>query len=201
VARSHPTGEQMRRSPLAHLAGEGAGSEGAAVAIAERPFLTKVNLRGDPDDPDFRDAVEGALGCALPREPNTTATAGDVTVLWLGPDEWLVVAPANQEDERVGALGAALRLRVAAVTDVSEGRTVVRIGGPRARDVLAKGCGLDLHPRAFAPGRCAQTGFARTHVILHQVDATPTYDLYVERSFAEYLWLWLADAAAEYRAA
>ena len=54
---------------------------------------------------------------------------------------------------------------------------------------------LDLHPRAFAPGRCARASLAKTVVLIHQTDDQPTFDLYVDRSYAEYLWQWLEDAA------
>ena len=75
---------------------------------------------------------------------------------------------------------------------------MIRVTGPRARDLLAKGCPLDLHPSLFAKGACAQTVMAKAGVLIHAVDDGPTYDLYVLRSFAEYLWRWLEDAAQEY---
>jgi sarcosine oxidase subunit gamma len=100
-------------------------------------------------------------------------------------------------------LRAALAEQRCAVTDVSESRTCIHVRGPRARDLLAKGCPLDLHPRVFGPGRCAGTLMAKAGVTLHQVagdDAPdgPAYDLYTTRSFADYLWRWLEDAAREY---
>ena len=89
----------------------------------------------------------------------------------------------------------------AAVTDLSASRTIVEIAGPRARDLLQKGCGLDLHPRAFGPGQCAQTLFARLPVIIDQLSAAPSYRLYVRRSSARWLCDWLIDAAEEFRLA
>src|SRR3546814_8163491 len=104
----------------------------------------------------------------------------------------------------LGALRTALVGMAATVLDLSDARTVIRLAGFGAPDVLARGCSLDLHPRSFAPGAVAQSTIAKAGVILHQVDGPereggPVYDIYVARSFAEYLWLWLADAAAEYR--
>jgi sarcosine oxidase subunit gamma len=61
--------------------------------------------------------------------------------------------------------------------------------------VLAAGCALDLHPRAFGPGRCAQTLLARAAVILEQTSGEPAYRIYVRPSFAGYLADWLRDAA------
>ena len=59
------------------------------------------------------------------------------------------------------------------MTDVSAQRTTLELSAPGARDVLAQGCSLDLHPRAFGPGDCAQTLLARAAVILHQTELDP----------------------------
>jgi sarcosine oxidase subunit gamma len=68
--------------------------------------------------------------------------------------------------------------------------------------VLAKGCPLDLHPRAFATGNCAQSLLAKASVLIHlpndDAQRGPTFDLYVARSFAHYLFAWLEDAGREY---
>jgi len=169
----------------------------AGVTLCERRFLGKVVVRGEPTR-RFRDAVRKAIGVEPPREPDTAVTHAERTVLWLGPNEWLVVTPPGDEDASVTALRAALEGHHAAVVDVSEGRTVIGLAGAHAREVLMKGCPLDVHPRAFAPGRCAQTRYAKATVLIHQTADAPAYDLYVERSFADYLWAWLEDGAAEY---
>ena len=189
-----------RESPLAHLdrTARGMADAGAAgVLLCERPFRGQINLRGDPDDLRFRAALETALGIAPPFEPNTSTAGHGLVVLWLGPDEWLVATPGDG-GEVAGALSAGLAGRPGALIEVGEARTVIGIGGRNAREVLMKGCGLDLHPRVFGPGRCAQSTLARAQVILHQTDAAPAFDVYVHRSFAAYLWLWLEDAAEEY---
>ena len=189
-----------RQSPLAHLGLERRAKDDAPVRITEDSFRTQINLRGDAGKDAFRQAVATALDLALPRVPNTTATAGGRTALWLGPDEWLVVAPPNDDGELPRTLRQALIGVAAAVTDISEARTVTIVSGPHARDVLAKGCALDLHPQEFAPGCCAQSTIETLDVILHQTDEVPSYELFVHRSFAEHLWLWLEDAALEYDA-
>jgi len=174
----------------------GSGAEGAVMV--EHPHLGKINLRGDGADPAFRDAVEGAIGVAPPLEPNTAGAAGRNAVLWLGPDEWLVVTPAGGQGTAEAALNEALQGRHASIVDTSDARTTIRLHGVHARDVLAKGCPLDLHPRSFGPGRCAQSLIAKADVLIHQVDDAPTYDIHVLCSFARYLWDWLADAAKEF---
>lgn len=191
-----------RRSALAHhglsARARTGKSDDAGVVLSELPFRHQFALRGDAKDPAFLDAVKKAIGVAPPTEPNTVAGAADLKkgprILWLGPDEWLVV---GAEDTGT-ALSSVTEGLHAAVVDVSDGRTVISISGGNARDMMAKGCPLDLHPSIFARGRGAQTLIAHAHVILHLVDDTPHFEIYVHRSFADYLWRWLEDAAREY---
>jgi sarcosine oxidase subunit gamma len=147
-------------------------------------------------------AVGRTLDLLLPTEPNTTADRGDLTALWLGPDAWLLTCPPGDFAALTGSLRAALADVHAAITDVSDGRVALRLAGPNARDVLAKGCPLDLHPRAFATGSCAQSLLAKASVLIHlpndDAQRGPTFDLYVARSFAHYLFAWLEDAGREY---
>ena len=155
------------------------------VELRELRHRAQVNLRAQ---------LPGLPG------PGESARDGDRTTLCLGPDEWLVLGP----DGTQGDIESELRDAIArsggwgAVTDVSAARTTFELSREHARDVLAKGCSLDLHPRAFGPGRCAETALARAQVVLHQVDERPTYELLVAGSLAAYLAAWLADAMDEY---
>ena len=169
----------------------------AGITMAERPFRTILNLRGDVTDKAFGDAIQSVIGAGPPETPNTTAGKSGRTVLLLGPDEWWLVS-AKPDVRLADRLRKALSGQHAAVTEVGESRTCIEIAGPSARDVLAKACPLDLHPRVFSAGRCAQSHFAKAGGLIHQVSEAPAYDLYVLRSFAEYLWRWLEDAAQEY---
>lgn len=168
------------------------------LLLAELVPPGQVNLRGDRSDPAFTQAAGSVLGCLPPAEANRAVTASDLTVLWLGPDEWLILTPPDGEATVAEALRGALTGLHAAVTDVSGNRARFRLSGPGARETLLKGCSFDLHPRAFGPGRCAQTLLARAGIILQQVDDAPTYDILPRRSFGEYVWAWLKDAMAEY---
>lgn len=173
----------------------------AGVRLSERPAAGRISLRGDPGDRGFMAAAGQALDLVLPVEPNTSAGAGPVRALWLGPDEWLLTTEREAAAGLIDALRAGLAGVAAAVVDVGDAATAIRLEGPRARDVLAKGCTLDLHPGVFPPGRVAQTLIAQADAILHRVDdggGEAAFDIHVRRSFAEYLWLWLADAAIEY---
>ena len=190
------------RSPLAALADALAEARADGVTLAERPARTRLNLRLDPEDAEALAAAAAVLAAALPREPNTTAATVDGwTVLWLGPDEWLVCGPAVEGAALQDALGAALAGRHHAVCDVGAMYATLALSGPRAREVLMKGCRLDLHPRAFKPGGCMQTALARAQAILHRTDDAPTYEITVRNSFSVYLATWLLDAMAEYRPA
>ena len=193
--------EIRRESPLVQcLTAERTGwqSPTADVELRERAFLGHLNLRGDPTDQAFLNAVKGVLGFGLPLEPNTVAKNDDLAALWLGPDEWLVLTPPDQQSGLAQALLDTLGDLHSAVTDVTGGQTVVNLSGARVRDVLSKGCTLDLHPRAFGAGRCAQTLLAKAMVTVRQLDESPSFDLIVRRSFADYLAHWIEDAAQEY---
>jgi sarcosine oxidase subunit gamma len=191
----------QRLSPLAtlHLGDRDAqASPDALVQLAEKRALGKINLRADPADVALMGAIENVLGYGLPRDANRTNGERSRGALWLGPDEWLVTVPGGQEIALFEALFQAAAGHHAALSDVSDARTVLTLSGPRAREVLEKGCSLDLHPRAFQTGHCAQTRLARAAILLHQTADAPAYDIHVAWSFAAYLWVWLEDAAAEY---
>jgi sarcosine oxidase, subunit gamma len=199
----------LRQSPLAHLQlaarrSRESSAPAAAVGLAEIPHRCQFVLRGQATDPAFVQAIEKALDLSLP----TTACSAservkDLQLLWMGPDEWLLVASSQAADRHLDKLAKAVQSLHVALVDVSESRTVIRLDGMHARSVLNKGCSIDLHPRAFVPDRVVGTRLARCHVILHQTQGEPTapspvYEIYVHRSFSEYLWSWLEDAASEY---
>jgi len=189
------------RSPLAHAADRLAAvthdSEGA-VRLAELPFLTQLNIRLDAKGA-AADAVGLALGLQLPLEPNTVVRAGESTVLWLGPDEWLLIAPPGAQRDLESRVREAAGDEFVSVTDVSAQRTTLLVAGPGARDLLSHGCSLDLHPRVFTPGRCAQTTLGRTQVVLVARDEPKAgFWVLVRSSFAGYLADWILDAATEY---
>lgn len=195
------TGTIGRRSPLAHAAVRLAGTTGA-VSLTEIPFLAQINLRLDPKGP-AADAVGLELGFPLPTEPGTTNGSGPLTVAWLGPDEWLVIGPAGAERGLAARLRSAVGAAHASVVDVSAQRTTLLVAGPRARDLLALGCSLDLHPHSFGVGRCAQTRLARAQVVLIGRDPgedsqAPAFWVLVGASFAAYLVDWLLDACVEF---
>ena len=190
-----------RRSALAHLGLEGRAAVAvplAGVELGECRIRGLLVLRGDVASAEFRDAVSTAIGIEPVVEPLTAARRRDVSMLWLGPDEWLVVTPDNRVERIERSLQGALDARLGALTDVSHSRAILSLSGPDAQSVLAKGCPLDFHPRVFGPGRCAQSRLAKCQVLIHQTGDAPMFEIYVMRSFAEYAWTWLMDAGQEF---
>ncbi len=135
-------------------------------------------------------------GLALPLVPNTVTSRGDRRVLWLGPDEWLLIGPDGKQTAFREALEAGLAGGFGSIVDVSANRTVLEIHGSKARDLLAHGFAIDLDPRSFGPGRCAQTLIAKAQVIIERRDES-IFNIYVRTSFATYAADWLLDAAAD----
>jgi sarcosine oxidase subunit gamma len=199
-----------RNSPLATWAPRFAELPPHRLSIVELPFAGQLNLR-----------VTG--GHPIAPRPNSVSSQDGVSVLWLGPDEWLAYGEPAALTSLTNELRAAGGL--AAAVDVSAQRTTLAISGPAARDILSHGCALDLHSSVFGPGRCAQTMLAHAQVILwhhhtpderhgtpdehhhtpgqgHTPDKDPTlgeYRVLVRTSFAGYLAEWLLDASVELR--
>jgi sarcosine oxidase subunit gamma len=155
--------------------------DGLAAGLArldadELPFLAQIDVRAD---------ASAATSLGFPSRPNTTSPWNDGDVLWLGPDEWLVVAEAGREAELLGASEAALGSTHRSIVDVSANRAVFEMRGPDRFQRLAIACPLDLHPRSWGPGRCAQTVFGSAPILLHErPDATRVF---VRPSFAGYV--------------
>ncbi|MCA7974443.1 sarcosine oxidase subunit gamma [Burkholderia sp. AU39826] len=164
--------------------------------LRERPFLDLVNVRGELSDPAFVAAFERVVGCRPPATPNTVARGAEYDVLWLGPDEWLV---RSNGPVQAGVLEATLAEAVqglyAAVVDVGSGYTVVEISGERVRDVIARGCPLDVHPRVFKPGQCAQSHYFKSPITLIPT-GDDSFEIVLRRSFADYFVRIMLDAAA-----
>lgn len=196
-----PDGE-TRISAL--TAGYRVGSFGAAagpgIVLRERRPLAIVQIATWPkQSAAARAAASGVLGGgSLSTAPNTSVVAGTTAILAIGPERWLAVAPERASHDLAAALASALGGGLAAVTDLSHSRTVLRLTGPRTLELLAKGCALDLHRSKFPVGACAQGLLAQFGVLIHAVDGMPSLDLYVARSYALALWEWLGESAAEY---
>ncbi|MEC5181841.1 sarcosine oxidase subunit gamma [Arthrobacter sp. CG_A4] len=192
--------QTLRKSPASPLrAAFEAGSVAGTVELREVPFLTMAGLRVDPAG----DAGErlGALTGGLPSASGEVCGSGGTAVLWLGPAEFLLVAPAESHEslggDLPGALFEALGDGAGQVVDLSANRTTFELSGPRARAVLEKGCSLDLHPRVFKAGTALSTEIGGIPAVLWKT-ADQTYRIFPRASFAEFLGRWLLDAMREY---
>ena len=141
-------------------------------------------------------AVRNAYGVDLPAS-SRVAQGAAVRFIGYGPGQWLAVSEALSNEALAGDLAAKLQ-GLASVSDQSGGRTVLRVSGNRARDVLAKGLPLDLDPRAFPLGSAATSAISHIGVQLWQADDMRSYDLAVFRSLSESFWRWLTASAAEF---
>jgi heterotetrameric sarcosine oxidase gamma subunit len=182
---------KQRVSALCGIAVPTPAAPGHGIILSECHPLIMLNLRGSPSAA-FCEQVLQTYGCELPVEPDSSSTCEAGEMLKLGPDEWLLVAePGSRWLENMAIAGATL-------TDVSHARTVVRAAGRKSREMLAKGCPVDLHPLRFPDGKCIQTSIAKINVIVHKLPAANDFALYVARSYAASFWHWLTAACAEY---
>jgi sarcosine oxidase subunit gamma len=170
--------------------------EGPNVRLSESPFRTMVSLRVDPR-PSVASDLEAVLGVTLPHTCGQVAHGGVHDVIWMGPDEWLVVSWMDGP-ALVFALCDAVEGGHAAVVDVSANRTTLHLSGSAARSVLEKGCPVDLHPRSFPADTAVLTTLARIPVLLWHAEPD-TYRLMPRSSFADYVARWLRDAMQEFQ--
>lgn len=192
----------MRRSALASVYAPGvfgADAPPPGVTLYERRPLAVLHLSLRAGEGAARKAASDAFGLTLPEKPGTAAEQGARCAMPVAPNEWLLTAAdtggesAALADTLANAAGGA-----GAVNDVSQGRVVIRIGGPAARDVLAKACPVDLHPRAFGENACAVTVMAHVTAAVRRVGGGDEFDIYAARGFALHFWQWLTRASAEY---
>jgi len=163
------------------------------IKIQEMPYVKKINLRFDPNNNDYMSSCGKILGTILPTRPNTYAQNERVKVIWLGPNEWLIV---NDEDNDLF-----IKLKnetgdlEASVTDVSENRTIIRIRGRYIHVLLSKFLVLDLEKNLSTNSSCAQTLFVKVPVLLvrNHYDGTPEIDIFTNRSHANYIYNLLVD--------
>ncbi len=146
----------------------------ASTTITIASPLARAIIRGSPTR---------VLDMDMPMTPNRAVAEGDRAALWLGPDEWLMIAP-----QLADAAGT--------IIDVSHRQIALIIEGPRAAAVLNGACPLDLHPGTFPVGMCTRTVFAKTEIVLWRT-AEHRFHLEVARSFAAYVYELLREIAAD----
>jgi sarcosine oxidase, subunit gamma len=173
------------------------GAAGTGVEFAAAMIHAAWNVQGDPSRGAWFEEARRLFGVALPLAPGTTARTDHVAALWLGPASWLLVAGAASPLVDYAAKRDAVNAAGGALFDLSASRVAWTISGPRAADVLAKGCPLDFHPRVFAAGACAQSILGHVNVLIERRDES-TFTAMVARSFARDLWQALCETSAQY---
>jgi sarcosine oxidase subunit gamma len=172
---------EARRGDLAGIANITRGS----VTATDVTGIAQLSLRADP-------GIVGRLPLPVPTEPNTVARSGSHDVLWLGPDEWLVVTEEDPE-QLASTVRAALRGAHHAIVDVSANRAVIALTGAGRHGILASRCSIDLHERSWRDGSCAQTLLGRAQVLLQERNDETR--LFVRPSFGGYVVDLLVDSA------
>jgi len=179
-----------------HRIGSGAARPGAS--LAERPSLAiwQISAWREADIAPLRRALAEQLDVTLPEGP-AAASEGSLVLFRIAPRRWWLVRAEDRSGDLAIGLAAAVTGR-AALTDLSHGRTVLRLSGPASEDVLQKLCRIDLHPRGFPAGCVAQTPLGQVTTLIHALDDGSSYDLYLPRSLAYGAVESLIDAATEF---
>ena len=160
-----------------------------AVSLGEARGFTLTQAAG------FSTDIEAAISAVTGPLPSTTdksIESNGRVIFRTAPLQFWLVGP--EQDDLARQL-----VDKCIVTSLSHSRTRIFIDGYRARDVLAKGIGIDLHPSEFTSGTFAMTGLHHTPILLHCV-SQHRFELYAMRTFAANIWEWLTDAALEFTA-
>ncbi|WP_417553427.1 sarcosine oxidase subunit gamma [Marinomonas fungiae] len=199
VINQLPDASIQGQSPLFHadlatIAKSGPKTGG--VTLKEEALLGHLTLRMNPENADQLKAAEKVLGVALPTQPLTSASKGDVVVRWISPDEWLVTVPGLKAFEVETAFQKEMKGHFQ-VVNVSGGQTIVKLSGKYAQYVIKKSSPIDIHPSEFPVGKVVTSVFAKSSAIIRR-SGENEFELVIRRSFSDYLWLWLQDASREY---
>ena len=177
-------------NPLAHRE----APQGVSIDLREITDRGMIDLRGSASDKKFMAAVEKVLGLDLPKTPRSSVSWGDVKVLWLSIDQWLILCSRAKANELTAALVAELGSIHSLAVNVSDMRAVLRLEGEGVREVLLKGSSLDLLSDDYGPGTVRRMRFAEIAALLHVVE-NDVFDVYVFRSYADYAWEFLLATA------
>jgi len=199
VMNQLPDASIVGQSPLFHadlatIAKKGPNTGG--VSFKEEALLGHITLRMNADNAEQMSVAEKVLGVALPTQPLTSVSQGDVVVRWISPDEWLITVPGLQAFDIETAFQQNMTGHYQ-VVNVSGGQTLVTLSGKHAKDVIKKSSPIDLHPSEFPVGKVVTSVFAKSSAVIRR-SGEETFELVIRRSFSDYLWLWIQDASREY---
>jgi sarcosine oxidase subunit gamma len=175
------------RSPLEGLA----LPAGERFALAGAPTAARFVFRGAAA---ARQSCAAAFGVELPERLGPAGEGARRAALWLGPDEWLMIAEGADAASLGAELERALESTAHSLVDVSHRQTGLLISGAAAARALSAGCPLDLHLSAFPAGMATRTIFDKAEIVLWRRGAG-VFHVEVWRSFAPYLVAALTEAA------
>ena len=170
-------------------------------SMKEKTPVAKINLRGNIENKEFSSKVGKILGMILPNEACSTSNKEKITSLWLGPNEWLIVSNDEVSKEtNIYELEQILfdgisKTNLGAVTNVTDHFTIFSLSGSNIFEILSKGSPLDFESKVFGNNKVVQTILNHVDVTIHRKNEN-SVDLYVRRSFANYLWDWIKDSAS-----
>lgn len=160
----------------------------------EIPPLCYISLRGNSGDPAFISKVTAVTGVPLPVVPCSLAESGGTKVLWISPDEWMIVCERQRLSILLTSLKTELQGIRSQIADNSGGYTEVILQGRNALDVLQHVSVYDFP--ALEAGKVVGTTFGKSSVYVHR--SGEGFRLLMRRSFADYIWRYLVRAAAPY---
>jgi heterotetrameric sarcosine oxidase gamma subunit len=139
-------------------------------------------------------ALGARRGLNLP-ELGRIITVRETAVLCTRPDRWLILTAPTPPGAAL-ALWSEACAGCAAPVELSSAITVLHVAGPAVREVLARGCRLDLHDDAFASGSAASTHMAQVPVTLAALPAG--WLLLTPSSTARHFRDWLSATAGPF---
>ena len=163
--------------------------------IQELAFINKINLRINTKNTNYMKVCGKILNAILPTKPNIFTKNGNLKIIWLSPDEWLIT---NEDDNLFLKLKNEISDLEASVTDVSENRTIVRLSGEKIYTLLSKFLVLDLEKSLPSESTCAQTLFAKVPILLlrnHNENQVPEIDIFLNNSHANYVYNLIVDGS------
>ncbi len=169
-------------------------------SMEEKTPVAKINLRGNLDNKDFATKAGKILGMILPKESCSTSTNENISCLWLGPNEWLLVSndlvtKDNNDYEIEQALFDGIsKTNLGSVTNVTDHYTIFKLTGSNIFEILSKGCPFNFNSDNFGDDKVVQTVLNHVDVIIHK-KTKDEVNIYVRRSFSNYLWLWIKDSS------
>ena len=169
-------------------------------SMKEKSPVAKINLRGNLQNKAFVSKVGKILGMILPKDACNISKKEEISSLWLGPNEWLIISndeiskETNTYELEQLLFNEISNENLGSVTNVTDQFTVFSLSGSNIFEVLSKGSPFNFGSEDFIDNKVVQTILNHVDITVHKKNEN-NVDLYVRRSFANHLWNWLKDSA------